>query len=50
VPDARWHPLALGAAAGLAAVTAGWGVHLGSGLLAIAGVAALVLLLVHAPE
>jgi ribosomal protein L37E len=50
VPDERWHPLALGAAAGAAAALCGLGVHLGSAVLAVTGGAALVALLVHAPQ
>lgn len=49
VPDARWHALALGGAAGLAAMLLGYGVHVGSAPAALVGVFALVALLAHVP-
>ncbi len=50
VADARWHAPALALAAGLAAALAGLGIYARSAWLGIAGVVALVLLLVNAPE
>lgn len=50
VADERWHPLVLGLLAGLAAIVLGYGVHRGSGTVAVAGAVALIALLVHAPE
>ncbi len=50
VPDERWHVPAIALAAGLSAVLAGYGIHVRSVVLGIAGAAGLVLLLVNAPE
>lgn len=50
VPDERWHVPAMALAAGLSAALAGYGVHLRSAALGIAGAIALVLLLVNSPE
>jgi hypothetical protein len=49
IPDARWHIPVLAVSAGLAAVLAGYGIHVRSGLLAVAGVISLLLLLVNDP-
>lgn len=50
IPDERWQVAAMALAAGSSAVLAGYGIHVRSAVLGIAGAAALVLLLVHAPE
>jgi hypothetical protein len=50
IPDERWHIPVMALAAGLSAALAGFGIHLRSALVGIAGAAALVLLLVNAPE
>lgn len=50
VPDERWHIPAMALAAGLSATLAGYGIHVRSAFLGIAGAMALVLLLVNAPE